>query len=220
MNDQDQPLIQSFINVHTALRTDLKTLDSTLKQRGKLNKQELDRANRWFEFYWTQLSAHHLGEDTYFYPAIGSYDASFIPQIELLTGQHHELDRLTEELRATYQQASQLQDGPELTKLSARFADLIAAMNAHLDSHLAHEEGILYPSISKNIPAKAQDDIDQAYIKKVPMKELSLLAPWLLANMTHQQALEMRGKVPWIIRFLNDKFWNRKYKALVATFQL
>jgi hemerythrin-like domain-containing protein len=216
----DHPLIQSFTNVHTALRNDLKTLDSTLKRRGKLNKPELERANRWFEFYWTQLAAHHHGEDTYFYPAISKYDANFLPEIELLTQQHHELDHLTEELRATYSRAAQLQDGAELASLAARYAGLIAAMHTCLDLHLAHEEDVLYASISKNIPEKEQADIDQTYIKKVPMKELSLLAPWLMANMTHQQALEMRGKVPWFIRFLNDKFWNPKYKALVATFQL
>ena len=213
------PLVQSFNNVHTALRTDLKALDSAIQRRGDLGKPELERANRWFEFYWQQLAAHHNGEDTYFYPAIAKYDKNFTPEIEKLTGQHHQMDHLAEELKATYSRAAMSRDVQEYRDLARRYGNLISTLNTTMNDHLAHEEGILFPSIANNMPVDDQVAIDSAYIKKVPMKELSWLAPWLLTNMSTEQAQEMRGKVPWVIRFLYDNFWIKKYKTLVATFR-
>lgn len=215
-----QPLVQSFIGIHTALRNDLKALDSAIQRREFLNIQDLERLNKWFEFYWNQLGSHHHGEDTYFYPAIGKYDTSFLPEVEKLTAQHHELDHLADELKATYVRLSGLRSGSERDSLTQQYARLISTLYTSLDSHLTHEEALLFPSIATHIPASEQKVIDENYLKKLSKKELAITAPWLLANISSAQKEEIYKSAPWIMRFLYNFSWKKKYEALVATFQI
>jgi hemerythrin-like domain-containing protein len=217
---EKQPLIQAFINIHSALRAGLTTLDTTVQRRGRFSNQDLERLQKWFEFYWHKLEMHHHGEDTYFYLEIGKYDAAFLPEMEKLTAEHHELTGLADKIKAAFVRLPQLPADSERDSLNQQFVELISTLNKTLVNHLAVEEAILFPSIAANIPVAAQEAIDQKYAKSHSFNYLANFVPWYMAHLPQQRQAEMAKNAPWIMKFLYYNFWLKKYNRLVASFQI
>ena len=215
-----QPLVQAFINIHTALRSDLKKMDTTVQRKGRLNNKQVAGLQNWFNFYWEHLEDHHKGEDNHFYLIIGQHDPSFLPRMEQLTAEHHDLTNLADQIKATFARLPQLPEGAARDTLNRQLAELFSAINNSLVNHLAIEEAILFPSIENNIPVAEQTAIDKAYAKKKPFKQLALFVPWYMTNLTQEQQDSITAKAPWIMKFLYYNFWLKKYNKLTATFQV
>ncbi|MBN9388338.1 MAG: hemerythrin domain-containing protein [Chloroflexi bacterium] len=218
--NQRQPLVQAFINIHTALRNDLKKLDTTVQRKTHLTNQETARLQNWFNFYWENLEDHHLGEDNHFYPLIARYDPSFMPSMDQLTEEHHQISGLANKIKANFERLPLLPDGFEREMTNRQLAEQFSALNTTLVNHLAVEETILFASIEAHIPVEEQTAIDKAYVKRKSFKQMALFVPWYMENLSEEQQERLKSNAPWIMKFLYYNFWLKKYNKLTASFQV
>lgn len=215
---KNQPLVQAFINIHTALRTDLKKLEATVYRKGQLSNQDVQGLKNWFDYYWEHLEMHHTGEDTYFYPKIASFDPNLMPQLDALTEEHHQMDDLAARIKAAFARLPQLPAGAERNSQVRQFAELISALNTTLVNHLVIEEQILFASIQAHISLEEQTAIDKEFVKKNSLKTLAGLVPWLLDNMQPEMAAEMKRNGPLLLKFMYYTFWLKQYNKRLASF--
>jgi hemerythrin-like domain-containing protein len=215
-----QPLVQAFINIHTALRNDLKKLDATVQRKGRMSNLEATRLLNWFNFYWEYLEDHHQGEDNHFYPLIAKFDPSFLPRMDQLTAEHHELNELAAKIKATFTRLPLLPAGAEREATNRQAVELVAAINTSLVNHLAIEETILFASIEAHIPVAEQTAIDKAYVKRKSFKQMALFIPWYMDNLNEEQQEALKSNAPWVMKFLYYNFWLKKYNKLTASFQV
>lgn len=215
-----QPLVQAFINIHTALRNDLKKLDAAVQRKGHMSNLEATRLKNWFDFYWEHLEDHHKGEDNHFYPLIAKYDPSFLPSMDQLTAEHHELTDLAGKIKATFSRLPLLPAGSERDTTNRQALELVSAINTSLNNHLAIEEAILFKSIETHIPVPDQTTIDKNYVKGKPLKQMALFVPWYMDNLSVEQQDVLKANAPWLMKFMYYNFWLKKYNKLTASFQV
>ena len=95
------------------------------------------------EFLFDQLHTHHMMEDTYFFPEIGSNDNKIQIAIDLLESDHIEIGRLIHNYNVSLQQCSTPME-------TSRRADSLLSLQSFvykaLIQHLDDEEEIIVPA--------------------------------------------------------------------------
>jgi iron-sulfur cluster repair protein YtfE (RIC family) len=214
-----QALIIDFINVHTAMRCDLEAFEARVSRATGLNNDDLIKMAKRFEFFWEMVESHHLGEDHYFYPAIGQYDPNFLKEMAGLTDEHHQIDAQVEKIRETLERLPRTRDGQERESGLSQFAGQIKTLQETLLEHLTREEAIIFPSIEQHIPPKQQAVIGKNYRKQHTIKNFPLLAAWVVENQPPKQQLTFIAESPFLVRAIYYFSWRTKYVSLMANYQ-
>ncbi len=208
----DTPDLSLYRDLHDAMRCANEHLVIGI---GALPSGDTDRAaalGTWFAGYAGELRAHHHVEDTIFFPAIRDRVASDAWPADQLVGDHHELDRIIDELTASLRSLGRASSS--WPTISGRALDLAVELRALLAVHLDVEDDVVLPLLESRFTAAEYDALDHRAIKTVPLRQLVFTVPWMMATLRPDAAERLRAGARLPMRVL-WRTTRRRYARLL-----
>jgi hypothetical protein len=89
------------------------------------------------------------------------------------------------------------------------FQDVLAA-------HLQREEGVVIPAFESVLSDIEQRTLRREESKHTTYRHMSGAVPWVLANVTPEEAVELRATAPRLLNAVQDHVWDRQFRHLMA----
>jgi iron-sulfur cluster repair protein YtfE (RIC family) len=174
--------------MHHAFRRDLATFAAAsavtpVEDRGAW----VAMVERW-SLLATSLHHHHLGEDTWLWPALMErVTAEERATLEAMEAEHGEIDPALEACAAGLARLAEHADPDARAALTVR----LTAAKASLSRHLHHEETETIALIQRELTQADWEAIDAHFKESVTFGEVVRLVPWVL----HQVPAEVRTRL-------------------------
>jgi hemerythrin-like domain-containing protein len=226
------PYARSFAAMHQAMRRDGRRLVTSLDTASDHRAPAVDvgALGRWFELLTAVIEHHHACEDDIVWPALaaliargdaGTVGEAFLDARQRLLDDHHDLDAA---MHAVQQSLAALSSEPAARRL-ATARDRSALRHAlecaqHfatcLDTHLACEEGALYPLLHHGVSASQFAEIEAAVEHVTPLRSVTFTFPWIVEGAGREVVDIINDKVPTAFRLVNRWVLEPRYRRLIA----
>ncbi|MGA9278150.1 hemerythrin domain-containing protein, partial [Ilumatobacter sp.] len=206
------PDLSLYRDLHQAMRTATEQLVVGIETLPASDTARATALGTWFAGYSGELRVHHHVEDTIFFPALrGRGPIDELPWDRLLV-EHHDLDRVIDELAASFR--SLTTDPTDWTTTSERAFGLAVELRDLLAEHLDIEDDEVLPLIETRFTAEEYDALDHRAIKTVPFRQLRFTVPWMMATLHPDAAERLRAGARPTMRVL-WKITRGRYERLV-----
>jgi hemerythrin-like domain-containing protein len=197
--------------IHAAFRRDLARFDTALASFPDGSQERADQLVTAWDNYQHQLHAHHVDEETIFWPAFRELGAD-----EALTsdlgGEHAQmltaLDHADDVVR-------RLAGDPSAAR-AANARAAVGELGEVLRDHLTHEEAELEPwaATVRDTPRMKQA---QAAVRKAHQGEAGTFVAWLLDGAAPDDVAGLKREIPPPVVALLNAVPGRHYRKNVAT---
>mgnify|MGYP001579513731 CR=1 FL=1 len=191
-----------FLLMHRAIRQDLDRIAEAAGRVRATDDAAIARFAKWVEFLWMMVEHHHHNEDDTMFPLVRELDSTFDPGP--LEAEHRGLDGLFAAVRGALAGKGDL---------AAACAGLRDSMVAHLD----REEAECVERIDALFAPDVVKRLEQASMKKTPMKISLKMLPWIMSGATKEEQAAIRARLPFAIRIVNDWWWTPSFDRAAMT---
>lgn len=204
-----------LLAAHQAMRADSHRLITAVNALPDGEPEEARALGRAFAYVVQLIHDHHWAEDDVMYPFIIERVPTFEAATALLEHDHVELDgamaRIVARLRVLTHRAT-----PVLWHDAHRhLADDATTFDELLRCHLHREEDVLVPALD-GLNAADQRLLERTESKLASYRHVRMAVPWVLANSTPQEAVELRANAPRLLGIAHDHRWSRRFTRLMA----
>jgi hypothetical protein len=179
--------VAGFLGMHLALRAEAGDLGALVDAGG-----DAVVIGRRAELLGRVLLAHHTTEDRLLWPALEERQPGFEVTTEVLEDQHLRLDLALAELRSD--------------------PTTIADVRALLEEHLGAEEQHALPVWLASFTAEEHDEFGRRLRQSTPIRQISLLVPWLLDAAPAETVGLAWNQMPKPMRAVYRLWWKRAYE--------
>jgi hypothetical protein len=85
-----------------------------------------------------------------------------------------------------------------------------------LRSHLEREEAVVLPAFESALSDAQQRTLRREESKHTTYRHMSRAVPWVLANVTPEEEIELRAGAPRLLNAMQDHVWDRQFRHLMA----
>lgn len=205
-----------LLAAHQAMRADGQRLRSAVAVLPGRQPGVAVTLSRAFGTLVSLIHDHHRAEDDVMYPFLVERVATFERDAARLERDHVHLaatmTRISAGLRLLTRPAS------PVIEQDARHhvVDDAHAFNDILDDHLDREEAVVVPLFESMLSEGDQRLLAKAQTKLTTYRHVRLAVPWVLANASTEEAVELRRLAPRLVGIAHDHLWRRRFHHLMA----
>lgn len=205
------PDLNSYRQLHDALRTSLDQLVVTLTTLADDDQRRAAAVHRWFNGFSGELRAHHQVEDTVFFPALAARVPAYAQCSVTLDDDHRRIDQaiigLLETLRgmASYAITSPAARD-QATAMAVELRDLMSA-------HLNFEDSDVLPMFERHFTVSEYAVLDEKALKSVTIRQALFTVPWWMATVEPEAAVRTLRDAPFPLKVIH-RLTRRRYSRL------
>jgi hemerythrin-like domain-containing protein len=181
--------LDSYLRVHRALRTSAARFASAVERDDPSGRAPL---RRWYAGFADEIRCHHHIEDVLLFPALAERVATYDQYRERLESDHAELDELLPGLTAELDEGG---SHVRAVRLSRKLSD-------HLHEHLDHEDDEIVPLFARHFTSEEFEVLNQRAIKMTPPRQLLFTAPWMMAEISAAERVDVLRSAPKAVHLL------------------
>ena len=205
-----------LLAAHTAMRADTRRLFGAVGRLAGADPQEAERLGRAFSELVRLIHDHHWAEDDVIYPFLIERVPGFDVDAVALEHDHVELDAVMTRISARLRQLAHRRSERLRLDAQARLTDDAGKFSDVMLDHLDREEALVVPAFDTVIAAADQRVLEKEESKLATYRHLRMAVPWVLANATPLEAVELRRTAPRLIGLFHDHAWERHFLHVMA----
>src|SRR5687767_10959818 len=132
MKTSDREILKGYYWNHDAIRKDIERFERIGSRLDNYSADNFKDIKHWFDFHCMALTAHHEGEDHFFFPKMKARTDVFEKEMQEFDHEHKELDRYMEKINEELTGLSAGMNGETKKKLKQSLSEYIRLMNDHL----------------------------------------------------------------------------------------
>lgn len=206
--------LKSYLRIHNAIKRDLEQLENRAARLTNPGSAELIKLQQWFDFYWDMVESHHKGEDRGAFPMLAKIDPEFASRVPVLTYDHHEIDKIVDEMQAEFHRIRGLQQGEETGTRYRLLVGLLKLLQQKLGEHLTREEAAFIPAIARNFSLEQQAAIEEKMYKSMPDTYLAMMVPWTLQYLDAEEKHSALEGFSARFRYLYNVSWQKRFDRM------
>ena len=171
------------------------------------------RLSSWFYFVQRTVELHHEGEDRDLCPLLTAKDPSFAHHQVRIIEDHKRLKAEMREVKQALELLAQAQDG-EFVGQRDELASKLSALLDFLEGHIGHEEQDLVSCAKTCITYRELRGIEREGGKKIPIKDLALVLPWVVAAANETERRKLMAALPLPVRLVYRFWWRWRFERM------
>lgn len=198
--------------VHAAVRRDLERLERALADFPVGSRARAEQVDAAWRFLDGQLTHHHHGEETIFWPALGTsaVDPALIAELDA------EHEAMADAMGRTRTAMSALAADPGPDQLAdARTA--VSQLRTSIETHFAHEERDLEPISAAAVGTPAFKKAETAVRKTQSLSSGAAFLTWLLDDADPGARAQIESQVPKPVLFVLTRLSRRSYRKVALS---
>jgi Hemerythrin HHE cation binding domain len=199
-----------LVAIHTAMRNDSERLMRAVEQLPEGDTASAAALGDAFAAVVGLVHDHHWTEDDVMYPFLLREVDGFEREALRLEDDHVDLDAAMARIGARFRLLAHELGAATWRGTRDHLSSDALAFREVLWSHLEREESIVVPAVD-TLDAQEQRSLQRAESKLTSYRHLRLAVPWVLANVSEQQAIALRAGAPRLLGAVNDHVWDRSF---------
>jgi hemerythrin-like domain-containing protein len=198
---------------HRALMRDAEMLNTIALRIERLSQEELHLLNRWYDFFWNMMEAHHAAEDDLLFRAVEKKMEQPSETIEEMEVEHNRIQFLIDEIKRVIGELERTDKKVLLCKELQLHTD--ALLNV-FNAHIMKEEAYILEKMKAHFTINEQRKIENEVKRKAPVRYLSYMVPWLHDSLSVEENKILDQSLPWTAKLMNRFFWKNNYTRLLS----
>ena len=205
-----------LLGAHRAMRADARRLATALSDLPDGTPEDALALGRAFAELMKLIHDHHWAEDDVIYPFLIERVHGFEHDAGRLEQDHIELDAAMARLGAGLRMLAHQRTATLRYDTHRHLIDDAAAFNDILASHLDREEDLVVPAFESVLSAADQRALAKQESKLATYRHVRMAVPWVLANVTPEEAAALRATAPRVLSLLHDHAWKQRFARVMA----
>lgn len=201
---------------HKGMRREAERLLHTVKLLATIDPDTATLLGMWFGFFTRHLHTHHTAEDVDLYPLLARRDSTFQSSIASLDADHHALTDLMTKVEMGFEHLKATTNETDRATLKNALVETLSALQTKLNKHLDYEEDLVVERIDRFFSDADIKRIEMQMQRRTPLRDLSIILPWLLESADLEDRRVMMKKLPWLLRVLIQHIWKKRYLKLTG----
>ena len=202
-----------FLLVHKAMRNDVRAFADVVPGLQPGQSDRVRRLSNWLYFVQRTVELHHEGEDRDFCPLLTERDSSFAHHQARIVADHKRLKAQMREVKQALELLAQAEDG-DFVRQRDELAGKFIALRDFLEGNIEHEEQDLVSCAKSCITYQELRGIEREGGKKIPIKDLGLVLPWVVAAANETERQKIMTVLPLPVRLVYRFWWRRRFERM------
>jgi hemerythrin-like domain-containing protein len=202
--------------IHTAMRADSRRLVHAVADLDEGDRERSAALGRAFAAVTELIHDHHWTEDDVIYPFLLEAVRTFEREAVRLEDDHVDLDAAMARVNARFRLLAHGVSPGVWSATQARLVEDATAFRDVLADHLEREEAVVIPAFESVLTDAEQRTLKREESKHTTYRHMSRAMPWVLANVTPEEADHLRAGAPGLMSTVQDHLWERQFRHLMA----
>jgi hemerythrin-like domain-containing protein len=204
-----------LIAMHKAMRADSQRLISAVDALPAGDTQQAAALGRAFAAIVGLIHDHHWTEDDVMYPFLLERVRTFERDALRLEDDHVELDAAMARINARFRLLAHQVSAGLWRDTRGHLVEEAAVFDRVLVDHLDREEAVVVPAFESLLSEADQHTLKKEEARLSTYRHMRLAMPWVLANVTAEEAANLRATAPRLLGVIQDRVWEPQFARLM-----